>query len=381
MAGKLGIYIHIPFCKSKCYYCDFNSSADSFENESRYMEYLKREIELYRREIEKLGIKTIFFGGGTPTVVSSKAIRGVLETLYEINGSRDIEEVTIEGNPSTFTEEKLRDYTAAGIDRVSLGVQSLDDTLLKEIGRVHSASDVYETVKLLREYKFSNINLDIMFGLPNQSYSDVEDTIMKVLELGVEHISYYGLKLEEGTVLYKREADGDLALPDEDEERKMYHEIISLLKSNGYSQYEISNFSKEGHECIHNLGYWKLRPYIGLGLSAASNIEKMRYSNVESFTDYFKAVDSGEKPIAIETVEEIDGEMEMAEYMILGLRLNEGVRLSDFKDRFGFEVDELYGETVEKYIERGLLERGNDRLKLSGKGQDLSNQLFAELLP
>lgn len=378
--GELGVYVHIPFCKSKCYYCDFNSVACQAE-ENDYMEHLEKEIALYRGEIERRGIRTVFLGGGTPTAVSSKRIASVLKLLRDLNGDRDIEEVTIEGNPATFTREKLLDYASSGVNRVSLGVQSLNDKLLKEIGRTHSAEDVYSTVALIRECGIENINLDIMFGLPNQRYADVEETVLKAMELGVEHISYYSLKLEEGTRLYELEEKNMLELPDEDEERAMYHGISKLLEERGYAQYEISNYAKPGYECIHNLGYWKLRPYIGLGLSAASNTGGKRYSNTSGFEDYYRAIDSGERPVDRDSVDEIDGEMEMAEYMILGLRLNEGVLYSDFYERYGKSVDSVYGETMAEFKKRNMLELDGGRVKLTETGRDLSNQLFAELLP
>lgn len=382
MKNALGIYIHIPFCSSKCYYCDFNSSPEKLDRVEEYFNSLLKEIDFYESEIRKCGINTVFIGGGTPTVVDSKYIGKLLEKLYMMNKDHSpIKEITIEGNPATFTADKVKDYIRVGINRFSMGVQSFNDRLLKKIGRSHTEKDVYDSVETLRAFGAKNINLDIMFGLPDQTYDDVLESIEKAIKLKVEHLSYYSLKLEEGTVLYDLDKRDYLNFPDEDTERKMYHDVKKILERYGYDHYEISNFSKKGYESVHNIGYWELKPYIGLGLSAASNIYKKRYSNVEDFDEYIRLIQKGVKPISNESIEEIDKKMEMAEYLILGLRLSRGISIKEFKKRFDTDIFELYENVISKYERLKIIEVDSEKIKLTDRGLDLSNQLFSELLP
>ncbi|MTI49381.1 MAG: oxygen-independent coproporphyrinogen III oxidase [Firmicutes bacterium] len=379
----LAIYIHIPFCYSKCYYCDFCSYPNRYDIRDKYIDYLKREIDIYARKISSHhNVKTIFIGGGTPSYIEGRYIHELLNHIYKKFDVSNLEEVTIESNPKTLDEEKLKIYKESGINRISLGLQTMNDSLLKEIGRIHTSKDFLETFELVRKQGFDNVNADIMFNLPNQKVKDVEDSLIKIIDLGIEHISFYSLKVEEGTPFHKRNEKGNLNLPSEDTEREMYHHGINILEENGYKHYEISNFAKKGFQCQHNLFYWKLKPYIGLGMAAHSNINSERYGNVIDFKEYFTSIDNGNLPIDLENKEIIDREMEMAEYMILGLRLLDGINKLQFYNRFGVTLENAIGSSVLSKLEKqGLLIVGNQNIKLTRRGADLSNQVFMELLP
>lgn len=377
---ELAIYIHIPFCKSKCYYCDFCSFPNQLDMVDTYVEYLKKEINIYSDRMRNdYNIKTIFIGGGTPSYIDGKYIYEILSHIYKRFNISQLAEVTIESNPKTLDDKKLRIYRDLNINRISLGLQSMNDKILNEIGRIHTKNDFLKTYNKIREKGFNNVNIDIMFNLPNQTLKDVINTLEQVIELGVEHISYYSLKVEEGTPFYKQQSKGQLILPDEDTEREMYHKGINLLARNGYNHYEISNFSKDGFECGHNLFYWKLKPYIGLGLAAHSNIHNERYGNVTGLDNYISLLDKTQLPF--EEKEYIDKKMKMAEYVILGLRLKKGVNKKEFFNRFDINIDNLYGEQFLKLNKQGLLELEKDNVKLTHKGFDLSNLVFIELLP
>lgn len=376
---ELALYIHIPFCKSKCYYCDFNSFANKDEIISKYIKYLIREIKLYSSTMKDYYLKTIFIGGGTPSFIEGKYIYEILEEVYKNFNIDNLEELSIEINPKTIDLEKLRIYKDIGINRISVGVQSLNNNILKKIGRIHTTEDFLKTYKLLRKVGFSNINVDLISGLPDQTVESILSNLKIVNNLEVEHISFYSLIIEEGTKFYTWYNKGELILPNEDEERDMYHKGIKYLKSKGYHHYEISNLSKEKYECMHNLFYWKLKPYIGIGIGAHSNIRGLRYWNTADFNKYFAYIDKGRLPI--EGNETIDKTMEMAEYLILGLRLIDGVYKKDFINRFNISVDEIYGEVLNKYSNNGLLTIDRDNIRLTEKGIDLSNLIFVDLLP
>ena len=380
MKKDLSIYIHIPFCYSKCYYCDFNSSTVD-ENIEKYIVYIKKEIDLYSEILNNHRLKTIFFGGGTPSFIDEMYIVEVLEYIYTKIDATELVEVTVESNPKTLNLEKLKAYKSAGVNRISLGVQTLDDDLLKSIGRAHTSSDVYSTHDLLKECGFKNINMDIMFNLPGQQKSDLLDSLEKVSNLDIPHISLYSLSIEEGTPFHEMEEKGEISLSSEDVEREMYHSSIEFLKSKDYHQYEISNFAKEGYECIHNLAYWKLKPYIGLGLSSHSNISSMRYGNVSDFDSYFKSIDTQKLPIDEDTKEFIDKDMEIAEYIMLGLRLNEGIYKEEFKNRYKIDIVDIFKGKLEKFKRDGLIIEDQFKLRLTDKGLDICNVIFMEILP
>jgi len=376
---ELAIYIHIPFCGKKCYYCDFTSFSGMDKRVNEYMDFLIKEMDLYKDILKEYTIKTIFIGGGTPSYIEGKHILRIIEFIRENYNSSAIEEITIEANPGTLNREKLIQYKEAGVNRISLGVQTLNDKLLKSIGRNHSSKDVIENIELLRELEFSNINVDLMFALPNQTLEDCISTLEVVTDLEVEHISYYSLILEEKTLMDKWYREGKIQLPDDELDRQMYHKGVEFLKSRGYKHYEISNFCKTGYECKHNLFYWKLKPYVGFGISSHSNIGNKRFCNFSNFKDYFNYLKESKLPIS--EVEHIDRNMEMAEYMIMGLRLIDGINKDMFKKRFNKDIKEIYGGVINKYTKGGLLQEDGVNIKFTEKGLDLSNIVYVDILP
>ncbi len=376
---ELGIYIHIPFCKSKCHYCDFVSFPRLDNRIHEYIDYLIKEMELYRGLLEEYQVKTIFIGGGTPSYLEEKLIYKILYHAYKQFDGENIEEITIEANPGTLSRQKLKTYKDIGINRISLGVQSLNDNLLKGIGRCHTSKDFYNSYELIRNVGFNNINVDLMFGLPNQTMEDCKGTLEEMVRLNVEHISYYSLILEENTKMNKWYKEGKIRLPNEDIEREMYHRGIKYLEGNGYKHYEISNFSKEGFQCKHNLIYWRIKPYVGFGIAAHSNLNKKRFWNYNNFNNYYHDLDK--KIFPIEGEEDIDKQMEIAEYLIMGLRLIEGINKKDFFNRFNIKVEDLYEDELKKYKEQGLLHIDDEWIRFTPRGLDLSNIVYVDLLP
>ncbi|MTI70487.1 MAG: oxygen-independent coproporphyrinogen III oxidase [Firmicutes bacterium] len=375
---ELGLYIHIPFCESKCYYCDFISYPNKRNFIEIYVNYLIKEIKMQSEKLKNYKLKTVFIGGGTPSSIDAKYIYKILEEVYKEFNTTFLEEITIEANPNTIDENKLKLYKKSNINRISLGLQSSDNNILKRIGRTHTKEVFLKNYKLISKYGFSNINIDIMFNLPKQTLYEVEKTINFVTKLDVKHISFYSLKLEEGTPFFDKYKDDKSSLPSEDLEREMYHKGIELLKNKNFHQYEISNFHKKNYKCKHNLLYWKVKPYLGVGIGAHSNLFNERWGNEINFTNYFKALDNNRLPIF--QSERIDKNMEMSEYVILGLRLNEGIDKRVFYKRFNVNIEKIYKSQIKKFEREGLLNNFNNRIKLTERGRDISNRVFMELL-
>ena len=370
--NKISIYIHIPFCESRCHYCDFCSSLLNRENVEKYFSYLEREINLYRNFLREKIIDTVFIGGGTPSSVDEKFIVRILKVLSDFEFSEN-PEITIESNPNSLSMEKAESYFSSGINRISIGAQSFNDKILKKIGRIHKLEDIFRAVENARAAGFTNINLDLMLALPSQKISDIEKSLVEIKNLDLSHISYYSLILEEGTRLYENHIKSPLDFPDELEDRKMYHYVVNGLEKIDLHQYEISNFSKIGFECRHNRTYWKLRDYISFGLSASSNIKNLRYRNFSDFKNYYEALDKNEKPIEFsETLSKND---RMNEFIMMGLRLNSGIDLGEFNKKFEDDFISLYEREIEKNIKLGLIEVKGNKIKLTEKGRDLSNQV------
>lgn len=375
---KIGLYIHIPFCHSKCAYCDFASYAigntQKEDAVTRYVHALLNEMNLYEETLREVEVETIFIGGGTPTCIDGKYIHKIIDHLKSITTISKNAEVTIESNPGTITSEKLDHYLSAGINRFSMGLQTTDDSLLSSIGRIHDFNTFVTSFRAIREAGIKNINVDIMFGLPGQTLENLHHTLNTLIELSPEHISAYALKLEEGTPMYESEKKGLIHMPDEDLERTMYHVIIDVLKKSGYHQYEISNFSKKEFESKHNLVYWKNKPYLGLGLAAHSKMEQVRFSNETIMSKYLDKIDNGEKP-SIEKVVISESE-DLFETIILGLRLNEGLDIHLINKRYGIDFFADNEAIITKLKDQGLVQMTDDNLKLTLKGIDLSNQVF-----
>lgn len=376
----LAVYIHIPFCEKKCYYCDFTSFPEKTDEISQYIEYLIKELSLYKDKIDKeYTISSIFIGGGTPSSIDENYIEQILNYVFKNFNTKENIEVSIEVNPGSVTVEKASKYKAIGINRVSIGLQSLNDSLLKSIGRIHNAADFYNSYEILKDTGFENINIDLMFALPDQSLEDLLLTLEQVVKLDVSHISLYSLILEEGTQFYKLHEKGKLNMPSEEEDREMYHKSVQFLKSKGYDHYEISNFSKPNFKCKQNMTYWKVNPYIGVGINSHSNLENKRFSNVSDFKNYYYKLDRNEFPLY--EIEDIDKEMEIGEYIILGLRLIEGINKDEFKRRFNKDIEDLYREQILKNIKNGLLTEWENHFKLTNLGLDLSNQVELDFFP
>lgn len=370
--NKISIYIHIPFCESRCHYCDFCSSLLNRENVEKYFSYLEREINLYRNFLREKIIDTVFIGGGTPSSVDEKFIVRILKVLSDFEFSEN-PEITIESNPNSLSMEKAESYFSSGINRISIGAQSFNDKILKKIGRIHKLEDIFRAVENARAAGFTNINLDLMLALPSQKISDIEKSLVEIKNLDLSHISYYSLILEEGTRLYENHIKSPLDFPDELEDRKMYHYVVNGLEKIDLHQYEISNFSKIGFECRHNRTYWKLRDYISFGLSASSNIKNLRYRNFSDFKNYYEALDKNEKPIEFsETLSKND---RMNEFIMMGLRLNSGIDLGEFNKKFEEDFLKIYEREIENNIKLGLIEIKGNKIKLTEKGRDLSNQV------
>jgi len=376
---EIGIYVHIPFCKSKCLYCDFTSYTDKNTEIRRYVDCLKREIN-YRSKDEYL-VKTIFFGGGTPSIIDGKYI---VEILSEINNAYIVDknaEITIEINPGTIDKHKLEKYKEAGINRISIGLQSSKKELLKEIGRIHTYEDFENTVELAKEVGFTNINVDLMIGIPNQTIYDVEDTLDKVLALDLTHISVYSLIYEDGTLMTKMVDEGKLLEVDEEIERYMYWYAKRRLEDNGFIHYEISNFAKPSYRCKHNLDCWNQKEYLGFGVAAASYIDNFRIKNTDSLEKYINNINSDKyyKNLTIEEKQDIDEQMK--EFVILRLRMTEGFKASDFTAKFNKDVYKVFESQMDRLLSDGLIiaeEFGY--LKLTKKGLDLANIVWGEFI-
>ncbi len=385
---QIGLYIHIPFCKQKCSYCDFCSYANKESFIKRYIQCVLKEIievgnnnkiDFENGKDDLFSVKTIYIGGGTPSLIESKYI---VQTIEEIKSNFELDEnaeITIEVNPGTVTLEKLEDYNKAGINRLSIGLQSTHEHLLKEIGRIHTYLDFLDTFRFAREAGFENINVDLMIGLPNQTLAEVQDSIEEIVSMEPEHISVYSLILEEGTPLFKKVEEG-LELPDEELERKMYWTVKRILETNGYNHYEISNFAKQGYESKHNLDCWNQKEYIGFGVAAHSYTNGIRYSNIENLEQYIKNYEEDKTEENLVFHEKQDMETMQKEYMLLGLRKIDGVSIQEFKIKFVANPVFLYHSELEKLVNEELLEIDGDQIKLTNKGLDLANIVWEEFI-
>lgn len=385
---QIGLYIHIPFCKQKCSYCDFCSYANKESFIKRYIQCVLKEIievgnnnkiDFENGKDDLFLVKTIYIGGGTPSLIDSKYIVQIIEDI-KLNFKIDEKaEITIEVNPGTVTLEKLEDYKRAGINRLSIGLQSTHEHLLKEIGRIHTYLDFLDTFRFAREAGFENINVDLMIGIPNQTLEEVKDSIEEIVSMEPEHISVYSLILEENTPLFKKVEEG-LELPNEDLERKMYWNVKRILEANGYNHYEISNFAKQGYESKHNLDCWNQKEYIGFGIAAHSYTNGIRYSNIENIEQYIKNYDEDKTEENLVFHEKQDMEAMQKEYMLLGLRKIDGVSIQEFKIKFVANPVFLYHSELEKLVNEELLEIDGDQIKLTNKGLDLANIVWEEFI-
>ena len=371
---NISLYVHIPFCKQKCFYCDFKSYAGIEELENDYIDALILEI---RNKCKGYLIKTLFIGGGTPSYLSENNLSKLLKELNKLSFLDDAEK-TIECNPGTLSDEKIKIIKENNINRISMGLQTTKNNLLKNIGRIHTIEEFKANYKRVRELGIENINIDIMFGLPNQSLEDYKETLEDIVKLNPEHISAYSLIIEEGTYFYKLYEENKLNIPNEDDERRMYEITKEILEDNNYKQYEISNYAKEGRECRHNKVYWELDEYIGVGVSASSFIDEKRIKNIDNIKEYIERINSNidvSESIVANSLKE-----DMEEFMFLGLRMIEGVSIDKFKDKFSKDINDVYGEIINKNKKLGLLDEKNRRIYLTDKGIEVSNWVMSEFI-
>lgn len=376
---ELGIYIHIPFCKQKCFYCDFCSFANKNEMQEKYVETVINEIKNITHK-EKYTVTTIYLGGGTPSILNPEYIKNILQEIKSSFKILDDAEITIEINPGTVNEEKLKRYKEYGINRLSIGLQSANDKILKNIGRIHDYKQFEETFFFARKCGFKNINVDLMIGLPTQAIEDVKQTLEKIIQKNPEHISVYSLIIEEGTTIEKLINENKLQLPDEETERIMYWTVVNELKENGYNQYEISNFSKKTYESKHNTNCWKQKQYIGLGTSAHSYLNKKRYSNTNNIEEYIKNIQESNISKNITIHEEQTEESTMNEYMLLGLRMIQGININEFKQKFKTDPTIKYKEILEKLQKENLIQITKTSIKLTKQGIDFGNIVCEEFI-
>lgn len=380
---NLELYLHIPFCVKKCNYCDFFSASGTPKEQADYVSAMIQEIQSYQELSGEYEVQTIFLGGGTPSLLTPEQIEKIFTTIYHIFSVNENAEITMEMNPGTVDIEKLRAMKAAGVNRLSIGLQSAQNEELKMLGRIHTYEEFLETWKLTEQAGFKNRNIDLMSALPGQTIESYEDTLSKVLALEPEHISAYSLILEEGTVFYDWYEKGKLdrgawKLPSEEEEYAMGELTIQRLAEAGMHRYEISNYAKSGKECRHNLGYWDRVEYLGIGAGSSSLIKGERFDHIRDRKAYIEKIRNGESILIDREILYVESQME--EFMYLGLRKIEGVSRTDFQNYFGKNVDDVYGEILDKLEEEQLLEFSGDRIRLTHRGMDVSNCVLAEFL-
>lgn len=398
--NRLSLYIHIPFCVKKCHYCDFLSAPCKEETRQEYVDTLCIEINQRAKLFKDKKVDTIFFGGGTPSLLSGEQLGKIMTAIKQEFEVLSDAEISMEVNPGTISREKLEAYQKYGVNRLSIGLQSADNEELKVLGRIHTWETFVQTWNLVRDLGFRNVNIDLMSALPGQTLESYGNTLKKVLALKPEHISAYSLIIEEGTRFYewftdeeelqsmldekelqknisedKYEAFKRKKLPDEVADRQMYEMTRDLLEEHGYYRYEISNYALKGYECKHNVGYWKRKEYLGLGLGAASLIDNVRSSNVSELAEYFELNWTAEQ-------DELSIKEQMEEFMFLGLRMMEGISAQEFETQFGKSLQEVYGKQISNLEKQGLLkfDEKEGRYALTLYGIDVSNQVFVEFI-
>ncbi len=370
---RLGLYIHIPFCKSKCLYCDFNSYAGREADMMPYFSALMKEAKAWGEKTVAI-VDTVYFGGGTPTCVDVGLLEESIQKLSTVFKISENAEVTMECNPKTIGFDGLKRLRSIGINRLSIGLQSSCNEALRTLGRMHTFEDVCDCFENARKAGFENISLDLMYGLPGMTMDDWEKTLDTALGFGTEHISAYALKIEEGTPFSKME----LALPNEDLTADMYERMVERLRLEGYERYEISNFAKSGFESRHNLKYWECSEFLGLGAGAYSCMDEKRFSNLCSIKDYIDAIEKNKT--AEEWCENLSRDDLMSEFMFLGLRCEKGVSRKNFYSRFGVKIEDCFGAALKKYVDFGFLLSEGDRIRFSDEGFFVSNTILADFV-
>ncbi len=380
MNNDIGIYIHIPFCKSRCYYCDFVSSINKENLIEKYVDAICTQILQYSEIFSENNIISVYFGGGTPSYIDSKYIKRIMDTLLLF--SNNIKEVTIEINPGTVDKSKLNTYKSCGINRLSIGLQSTYNDILKSIGRIHTYEDFIKTLKLAKEVGFNNISLDLMYPLPKLTLDKFKKSVKEILSLkdiyNIKHISVYNLELHENTKLYFLIKEGFLELPSENEEYLMKNFLEKTLEENSFSRYEISNFACDGFSSIHNLNYWNQGQYIGIGASASGFLAGTRYTNLKDIRDYINGINNG-KSVIYERID-LDKLDLMKEYIILQLRLSTGVNINKFKQRFNIDIYSMFSNELNDLFEKNLLALDNNSIFLTQRGKEVANLVWEQFI-
>ena len=392
VAAPIALYVHIPFCLSKCNYCDFNTYEGIEALMPSFVAALSEEIALWATRLGSPRVSSIFFGGGTPSYLPSDSISELLGQIQQSMRTDVGAEITLEANPDDVSAEKAEAWLAAGFNRVSIGVQSLDNRILVSLSRRHNAAAACQAVETARKAGFENISIDLMFGLPQQTLSDWSDTLNRAVELGTEHLSLYGLQIEPGTPLHRDVQIGTIPTPSDDLAADMYEMAMDALDEAGYEHYEISNWAKPGHRSQHNLAYWLNLPYLGVGPGAHSSLNGRRFANMKSPRRYIHAIESADQSPAIDPYRITEGDLAvdfmeitslktaMSETMMLGMRLAEGVSRTGFQRRFGSSMGSIYGPEIEFLTNAGLIEHRNDNVALTRRGKLLGNSVFEQFV-
>lgn len=375
----LGLYIHVPFCAQKCNYCDFNSYKIEEKNQKTdYLISIRKEMELYKEEFKNKEFTSVFLGGGTPSILTPEELTTLMENIYSnFNIGKDAE-ITMECNPGTLDKAKLKAIKSLGINRLSMGLQVTQDHHLKYIGRIHTYEQFEKNYKDAIEVGINNINVDLMYSLPNQSFDEWKETLNKIINLNPSHISAYSLILEEGTKFYDMYLNKEFELNDEEVDINIYNYTIDTLCKNGYHQYEISNYSKEGYECKHNIVYWQCDNYLGLGPGASGYINNYRYSNICDIKGYNKCLEYDKRPIEEKNI--LSKKDEMEEFIFMGLRMNKGINLDEFYKRFNIDFKHRYNNILDKLKNLNLIIEQNNNIILTQRGREISNTVFVEFI-
>lgn len=375
----LGLYIHVPFCAQKCNYCDFNSYKIEEKNQKTdYLISIRKEMELYKEEFKNKEFTSVFLGGGTPSILTPEELTTLMENIYSnFNIGKDAE-ITMECNPGTLDKAKLKAIKSLGINRLSMGLQVTQDHHLKYIGRIHTYEQFEKNYKDAIEVGINNINVDLMYSLPNQSFDEWKETLNKIINLNPSHISAYSLILEEGTKFYDMYLNKEFELNDEEVDINIYNYTIDTLCKNGYHQYEISNYAKEGYECKHNIVYWKCDNYLGLGPGASGYINNYRYSNICDIKGYNKCLEYDKRPIEEKNI--LSKKDEMEEFIFMGLRMNKGINLDEFYKRFNIDFKHRYNDILDKLKNLNLIIEQNNNIILTQRGREISNTVFVEFI-
>ena len=384
MKSDLELYIHIPFCEKKCNYCDFLSFKAGADTQADYVSQLRKELTVMSSQCANYTVSSVFVGGGTPSLLQASQLEDIISAIRRCYDVAEDAEITIECNPGSVMRHKLAAYKKAGINRLSIGLQSADNAELKLLGRIHSYEEFLKTYQAARMEKFDNINVDLINCIPMQSMTSWRKTLRSVTMLKPEHISIYNMIIEPGTPFYEMKQEGVLMMPSEDEQAEIDEFTRSFMKKSGYERYEFSNWAKPGHACRHNLGYWQGVQYLGFGIGAASYMNGCRWKNTSSIEEYIYAHFEEDGMLAVQGIrrefKELSREEKMEEFMFLGLRCTAGVSEMNFKGRFGVGIVDVYGEQLAKYTAMGLMEHESGRYRLSERGIEVSNIILSDFL-